>query len=39
MKEIEYYLEELTFREMELEEWKRKEKRELELELGIEVIG
>lgn len=38
MKEVDYFLEELTFREMQLEEWKRKEKRQMEEELGVEVI-
>ena len=38
MKEIDYFLEELTLREMQLEEWKRKEKERLEEQLGVEVI-
>jgi len=36
--EIDDFLEELTFREMQLEEWKRKELQMLEEEFGVEVI-
>ena len=38
MRDIDDLMEELTFREMEFQEQQRKIKREMEAELGVEVL-